>query len=116
MATCVIRLSLTVLPFHTVHRLTRKLVPASAENAGVNRIAWAANSAARFIPKSNCLVRALSAQALLLRHGFSSRLTIGVKKDSSDRFAAHAWVTCGDGAVVGGPDARNYTSLLSLES
>jgi hypothetical protein len=78
------------------------------------QIAWAVRSGARFLPRSTCLVRALAAQALLTRHGYRPRLTIGVAKSQS-RFEAHAWVTCKGEVVIGGRETGQYTTLLNLD-
>jgi hypothetical protein len=81
-----------------------------------NRIAWAIQKAASSLAGSNCLVQALAGQALLVRYGYESLLTIGVAKDGCDRFAAHAWVTREDEVVIGGGGTANYTALLNLGS
>jgi hypothetical protein len=80
------------------------------------RIAWAIRKAASPLADSNCLVQALAGQALLVRYGYESLLTIGVAKDGGDRFAAHAWVTREDEVVIGGGGTANYTALLNLGS
>jgi hypothetical protein len=87
-----------------------------------DRIAWAIQKAASSLADSNCLVQALAGQALLVRYGYESLVTIGVAKaigiakDGCDRFAAHAWVTCENEVVIGGHERANYTALLTLGS
>ncbi len=81
-----------------------------------DRIAWAIQKAASSLADSNCLVQALAGQALLVRYGYESVLTIGVAKDGCDRFAAHAWVTRENEVVIGGRETANYTALLNLGS
>jgi len=114
-ATCVIRLGSRWLTMQRLQRLSQR-TSTSNKNVGADQIVWALHAAARLIPGSTCLVQALAAQTLLIRHGYRPRLTIGVEKNKRDRFAAHAWVTCGDEILVGGQHARNYASLLSLET
>ena len=79
-----------------------------------DRIAWAIQKAASSLADSNCLVQALAGQALLVRYGYESVLTIGVAKDGYDRFAAHAWVKRENEVVIGGRETANYTALLNL--
>lgn len=114
LATFVIRLSLAWLPLQTVQRLAVSIPSCGNEPPSAQRIVCAVQSAARFIPGSTCLVQALAAQALLIQHGYRPSLTIGVMKNECEGFEAHAWVTCEDEVVMGGPETRNYTALLNL--
>lgn len=111
-----IRLSLTLLSLRNVHRLAVKITWLSDEPLSADRIVRAVRSAARFIPGSTCLVQALAAHSLLIRHGYNPLLTIGVAKNENNRLGAHAWVTCKDEVLIGGHEAANYTALLNLES
>lgn len=63
----------------------------------------AAGLAARLVPGTRCLGRALTARALLRREGIPSSLVVGVKRDTTG-IAAHAWLEH-DGRVLinGGP-------------
>ena len=80
-----------------------------------DRIVWAVEAAARHIPASTCLNKALAAQALLTRHGYASQLMIGVAKGEACRLDAHAWIICQDRVLIGGPETGRYTPLLNLE-
>jgi hypothetical protein len=110
----VVRLSLAWLSLRTVQRLAVRIRWRSREALSADRIAWAVRSAGRFVPRSTCLVQALTVQALLIRHGYRPRLTIGVTKNECEGFGAHAWVTCEDEVLIGGPETGNYTALLNL--
>lgn len=114
--TSALRLSLPWLSLQSIHRLAVNIRRRSNGNVSAYRIVWAVRSAARLIPGSTCLVQALAAQALLIRHGYTSGLTIGVTKNERDRFGAHAWITCGDEVLMGGHETENYTALLILGS
>lgn len=78
---------------------------------------WAVRTAARHLPGAyTCLPRALVARTLLARGDHGARLRIGVRVDddrAASGFAAHAWVTDADGAVVVGdlPDIDAYRPL-----
>ena len=111
-----IRLSLALFSLRTVHRLAVNITWRCDESLSADRIVWAVRSAARFVPGSTCLVQALAAQALLMRYGYRTLLTIGVAKNENNRLGAHAWVTCEDEVLIGGHEAANYTALLNLES
>lgn len=80
-----------------------------------HRIAWAIEKIAHSIAGSTCLVRALAAQALLVRHGYKPCLTIGVAKDEI-HFKAHAWVKNEGQILVGDHETGHYATLLVLES
>ena len=90
------RIALLLLPFDRVRRSSeaRAACAPSLDGAAVDR---AIRSAARFVPGATCLVRALAARALL---GPGARLVLGVGRDGSGEFAAHAWVEAADGRVV----------------
>ena len=52
--------------------------------------------------KSQCMVRALTAQYLLCRKGISSTIYFGVKLGEAGEMTAHAWIRCGKYYVTGG--------------
>jgi hypothetical protein len=114
LAMLIVRLSLARLSLRNVQRLAVSIPWRSGEALSAHRIVWAVRSAAGFVPRSTCLVQALAAQALLIRNGYRPRLTIGVTKNEYERFGAHAWVTCEDEVLIGGPETGNYTALLNL--
>jgi len=64
------------------------------------KITWAVQVMGHFVPRSTCLVRALSGQILLARYGYSSLVKIGVSR-SKGEFEAHAWLEHGDEVVLG---------------
>jgi hypothetical protein len=103
-------LSFERLQVFACRRAGRATAPVSSD-----RIVWAVEAAARTIPASSCLSKALAAQALLARHGYASQLMIGVAKDEALRLEAHAWITCQDRVLIGGPETGRYTPLLNLE-
>jgi hypothetical protein len=76
----------------------------------VSKLMWAAKMAARNMPKSTCLVRALAASRLLAQNGYSSTLRIGVKR-SEGLFEAHAWLEHGGRAIIGSGEAPHFTPL-----
>jgi hypothetical protein len=67
------------------------------------RVAAAIPRAAARVPwRSDCFVQALAAQDWLARRGIGSELHVGVRTDTRQGFAAHAWLRHGDITVTGG--------------
>jgi Transglutaminase-like superfamily len=115
-ATLTVRLALRWLSLQTVQRMAKVANRRVSESLTTHEIGWASQAAARLIPGSNCLVRALALRALLERYGYMPRVTIGVRKGESARFAAHAWVTCAGEVSIADMETAKYTPLLNLES
>jgi Transglutaminase-like superfamily len=113
--TCV-RLLLGIFPLPSVQQHVRRSIWRSQSTRSPDRIVWAIRAAARFVPKSTCLIQSLAAQALLNHFGHEALLTIGVAKSDRGRFEAHAWVSCGDQVLIGGPEIERYDPLLNLGS
>lgn len=112
------RAGLSLLPFPVLRRLVGRLSantdvdrPGSASN---DDLAWAIETASRFVPRSTCLSRAMAAKLLFGIYGHSSLLKIGVLKGEDGRVLAHAWLESRGKVIVGGPDGE-YTPLLTLE-
>lgn len=79
----------------------------------VELVAWAIGAAACRVPwRADCLVRARAAQRWLAALGVPTELSIGVRKDETGRFGAHAWLTFEDEVIIGG-DVTPYTLLLT---
>jgi hypothetical protein len=90
----------------------------AAASPVLERTNWAVSAVADRSPVSmTCLVRALAADAILRRHGFTSQLRIGVRHHdgaSSRPLDSHAWVECDDRIVIGQlDDLGDYTVLSS---
>jgi len=77
----------------------------------VDRVAFVIPRVAARLPwRTDCLVQALAARRWLGRHGVATTLTLGVPRDKSANFEAHAWLTAGDRIVTGG-DISGYVAL-----
>jgi hypothetical protein len=113
-----IRLAMWILPYRI---LRRSIAWASKRGARVSAspaqelkcVAWAVRRAGAFVPQATCLVQSLAGQLLLERRGFRCRLSIGVAKDESGAFSAHAWLHCGDQIVLGGAEEARHTAILT---
>lgn len=116
------RAALWLFPFGFVQRvaarLERRRLPEPANPDAARRVVWAVEVASRYIPASkNCLNRALTAKVLLARHGLSTQLRIGVRRDSAGDLLAHAWVETADGVLIGNmPGLSSYALLHPRES
>lgn len=115
------RVGLWLFPFGVVQRVAARLEhqrhPRPADPNAARRVVWAVDVASRFIPASqNCLNRALTAKVLLARHGLSTHLRIGVRRDSAGSLLAHAWVEAPEGILIGNmPDLSRYAQLHPRE-
>jgi len=111
------------MPFRKQYRLlvrSGNFTPQTHEPdpAYLQQVVWAITKAGRSLLGPNtCLPQALAAQFLLKRHGFPARLVIGVRKDESGDFKAHAWVENDGNVVIGGDhlELGPYTTLPNLE-
>lgn len=111
------RVALKILPFSTVRRA---IVPRpgspGAPWMSIKLIRWAIDHAQRIIPDATCLPQALTAEGLLTRAGLPVLLRVGVLKDASGKFEAHAWAETGRIIVVGKLPGRfsDYTPMPPL--
>lgn len=113
----VIKLSLRLLPFRLLHRLSNRATAARSRREGphsADRVAWAVETASRYTPGvKTCLAQALTAQVMLARRGHPATLYIGVAR-GGEQLQAHAWVESGGRPVIGGHDLERYTLLAAL--
>lgn len=85
------------------------------EGDRIRRVRCAVTTASRYVPRTTCLTRALTALDLLHRQRLPGELRIGVAKGPGGRLEAHAWVEH-DGAVVIGDsgDLSRFTALQRI--
>lgn len=115
-----VKFSLRFFPF----RVTRKVlasIPVYKYSSPTNRpsldtlIQSIESGSKRFPGHTTCLVEAMSAQALLKRHGYSSSLQIGLSRPDEHLLHAHAWVEFQGEVLVGDTgDLSVFTQLPSL--
>jgi hypothetical protein len=77
-------------------------------------IRWAVLAAARRVPGTRCLPRALVLQALLREAGLAPDLRIGVTRDAGGGLTAHAWVECEGRPVLEHEDLDGFAALSPL--
>lgn len=74
-------------------------------------------TAARYVPYTTCLSKALAGKKLFAMYGYLSSLHIGVSKDSESRFEAHAWLTLeGDVILCYLPDMVRFREFPQIFS
>lgn len=110
-----VRVGLWTLPLRHVRRLAALLARASGKQS-MSSVVWAVRAGSRCVPGASCLPQALAVQGMLAASGFASRVEIGVARDEQHSLQAHAWVTCGDQVVIGGPDVSAYQPITVLDA
>jgi len=81
------------------------------------QIVSAVDAADRHVPGDRtCLMRSLTAEALLRLYGFTPKHRIGVTKDADAEMKAHSWLEFRDDVLIGDlEDLSRYEPLPSLE-
>jgi hypothetical protein len=99
--------------FVPVRKILQSVTPwTGAQETDIAKISWAVETAGRIVPTGgNCLVRAIAGREMLARRGISSRIRLGVAKNSPDLLRAHAWLESGDRIITGEGEHRNYAAL-----
>lgn len=79
------------------------------------KIGWAVDVMSRRTPwKSACLAQAIAGKFMLRQRGETSMLFLGVKKDDTGAFTAHAWLKNGDEIILGGAGHETFTILSAF--
>jgi hypothetical protein len=106
------RLAVTFVP---IRKILLPLTPRAGAMIGDTNaasISWAVETAGRIVPSGkNCLVRAIAGREMLARRGVSSRIRLGIAKNSTERLDGHAWLECGDLIVTGEGEHRSFTAM-----
>jgi hypothetical protein len=115
LAAAAIQLGLHIFSFVRLRRMVERH-RTGRRGYAEQEIAWAAATAARYIPGAACLTQALTAQYLFSKEGYQTKLEIGVRRVERE-IQAHAWVER-DGEVIAGSrdEDLSYTVLQSDSS
>jgi len=65
------------------------------------RLATIIIGASRIVPCTTCLSQALTGKRVFAEHGYKTQLHIGVHRDITVTFKAHAWLSLGDDILLG---------------
>jgi len=109
----IVRIGLALLPLQTLQRLSSKTPRHDLAGASLDELRWALLAAARRLPGTRCLPRALALHGLMACAGLAGQLCIGVAKDPGSTLEAHAWVLHEGVPVLDEPELERY-SLLSV--
>lgn len=70
-----------------------------------NEIAWAVETAARYVPwRSDCLIQCMASIRWLRRRGHAPVFHLGILKSDQGKLNAHAWVTMHGNVLIGDED------------
>jgi hypothetical protein len=94
----------------------KESAPISAIQPIVAEIAWAVDRISRRMPEQlACLPRGLAVCEMLRRRGIAATLEIGVSRNESKRFIAHAWVVHRGNVIIGAvPNLDRYAKLSAM--
>ena len=109
----IIRLKLWFIPFNRIQQSIERSTNKTANNIPVTKLIWTVQTVSNYIPQATCLTKALTAQKLLKKHGYSCLIKIGVGKDTEGKFEAHAWLEYADKVVLGESE-KEYVPLTEL--
>jgi hypothetical protein len=118
-AVLIVRILLWTLPSRVIIRTTARLARGDRTATRMPRVASsiitrAVERASRRVPGATCLTQALSAQMILRHHGHHSRLCLGVARDASGDFRAHAWLESEGRILIGGRGVSGLARLPDL--
>lgn len=110
--------SLRLLPFAMVQRLFASRIAPSGRmhhrQHPIERLLWAIDAASRYVPGASCLSLALAGRMMLNREGYPAHIHIGVAKDQTSSFAAHAWLESEGRIVIGGHESTSLFVPLGV--
>jgi len=107
------RIGLALFSLPTLQRRFSEVSSLRLAGASLAELRWAVLAAARRVPGTKCLARALALQVLMTRAGLPAKLCIGVAKEGGGALEAHAWVLHEGVPVLEEPDLERY-ALLSV--
>lgn len=99
-----------------------KQLPVKAQRNKLNidpvHLANVIKRVAKFVPGALCLAQAVAGQRQLSKHGFGSKMCVGVKTNPDGQLVAHAWLVFRGRIVLGGSDTEieKYTVLTESHS
>ena len=109
--------SLRLLPFAIVQKLfASRVAPPGRAHRGhpIERLLWAIAVAGRYVSGTTCLSQALAGRMMLNRYGYTAHIHIGVAKDHTGSFGAHAWLESEGTIVIGGQESTSSFAPLGV--
>ena len=80
----------------------------------IERLLWAIAVAGRHVSGTTCLSLALAGRMMLNRYGYPAHIHIGVGKDHTGSFGAHAWLESQGTIVIGGQESTSLFAPLGV--
>lgn len=103
------------IPARNAAARERAIDGATADPVVAARISYILPRLSSRLPwRSDCLVQAIAGQNWLAAQGLASEIRIGVRRDESEKFGAHAWLVH-DGRIISGGDISSYELLLGAD-
>ena len=106
---CAYRIAVWLLPFRWLRPAVKPRLPRNRRLVPLAQLIRAVNGAARVVPCTTCLVRAMAGAHFFARHGHGSAIRIGVAR-TGNGLGAHAWVEAAGTVLIGGPVSQ-FTCL-----
>ena len=108
---------LRLLPFAIVQKLfVSRVAPPDHMHRWhpIERLLWAIVVASRYVSGTTCLSLALAGRMILNRYGYPARIHIGVAKEHTGSFGAHAWLESEGTIVIGGQESTSVFAPLGV--
>jgi hypothetical protein len=106
------RAELALAGFDRIRRGLEPVPDSGTDLVRARAVRRAVERAARTVPGSTCLPRAIVAARMLRDAGVRAEIVIGVDRAAGSRVVdAHAWVRMGDFIVTGDDEAARFTAL-----
>jgi len=111
-----IRLGFFLFSYSRVRRISKQFSKPNKNHENIpttEDILWSVKVASDYVSGSTCLIQATTAQILLSRYHYISKLKIGVNK--IEEFKAHAWIEINDKIVLGESEQK-YVPICDLDN
>lgn len=109
------RLKASDIPARNAAARQGAIAGATADPVVAARISYVLPRLSSRLPwRSDCLIQAIAGQNWLAAQGLASEIRIGVRRDKSEEFGAHAWLVH-DGRIISGGDISSYELLLGSD-
>jgi len=108
---------LRLLPFAIVQKfLARRVADPGriSRRYPMERLLWAIAVAGRYVPGTTCLSLALAGRMMLNKYGYPAYIHVGVAKDHTGSFGAHAWLESEGMIVIGGQESTSLFAPLGV--
>jgi hypothetical protein len=94
-----------------VSRASSTTTPGAEDEELAEAVGAAITCAARHVPGTTCLARALAGWLMMTRRHGRATVRLGVNNDPASGFAAHAWLECNGRCFIGAEIAHEFTAF-----